>query len=59
MPVSEKDSALVMLVVAEALRRAPVSTSTEDLVRTAAQTEEKATTAIRLFRDATTLPKLK
>jgi hypothetical protein len=51
MPVSEKDSALVMLVVAEALRRAPVSTSTEDLVRTAAQTEDRATTALRLFRD--------
>jgi hypothetical protein len=51
MPVSEKDSALVMLVVAEAVRRQPVNASTEDLVRTAAQTEDRATTALRLFRD--------
>ena len=59
MPVSDADSKLIQLVIAEVVRRQPADASTADLVRTAAQTEEKASTALRLFReDAAKLSKL-
>lgn len=48
---SELDLALVRLVVAEALHRQPITANTDDLVRTAAQTHERASTALRLLRD--------
>lgn len=51
MPVSDNDKALVALVVAEVLRRQPPAASTDELVQVAAQTEDKATTALRLLRD--------